>query len=82
MLPTLVDYYQGLNGAIIAAMCVGAALTITTIAIFFAKLPSVLKTVPKQFKSKTIYLLAIYQVRMGVQWVLIENSNSLIALVD
>ena len=64
MLPPLVDYFEALSWAIITAMCLGSALTVATIAIFFANLGAVLTTVPKEFKSKTIYLLAIYQVRI------------------
>lgn len=63
MLPPLVDYYQGLTGPIIAAMGVGATLAVVTIGIFFGNLGSVLKNVSKQYKTKTVYLLAIYQVR-------------------
>lgn len=63
MLPPLVDYYQGLTAPVIAAMGVGGTLAIVTIGIFFGNLGSVLKNVPKPFKTKTVYLLAIYQVR-------------------
>lgn len=62
MLPSLVDYYGGLTAPIYAAMGVGATLTVATIAIFFANLPSVLRNVPKAYKSKTVFLLSIHQV--------------------
>lgn len=68
MLPPLVEYYRGLTGPIIAAIGVGATLTIVTIGIFFGHLPAVLDNVPKQFKGKTVYLLGIYQVNKGFPW--------------
>lgn len=68
MLPPIVDYYQGLTGPVIAAMAVGATLTIVTIGIFFGNLGSILQKVPKPFRTKTVYLLAIYQVSHYLHW--------------
>lgn len=69
MLPPIVDYYQGLPGPVIAAMGVGATLTIVTIGIFFGNLGSHIKKVPKPYRTKTIYLLGIYQVKFWVTFV-------------
>ena len=71
MLPPLVDYYKGLTAPVIAAMGVGAVLSIVTIGLFFGNLVSVLKNVPKQFKGKTVYLLAIYQIVSISQFIVI-----------
>lgn len=62
MLPPAGDYLTGLNGPIIAAISIGGILTILSIGLFFGNLGQKLKSIPKDFKGKTIFLLAVYPV--------------------
>lgn len=62
MLPPLQDYYEGLNLPITIAISLAAVLTATTFAIFYVNVSTLLRNVPKQFKTKTVYLCSIYQV--------------------
>lgn len=62
MLPPMRDFYEGITTPAIVALVTGAVLTTATFVVFFKNIGTLLRTVPKPFQAKSVYLCAVYQV--------------------